>query len=78
MSLDFDFPSFDIFGESENNINENKNNDKIIEQDYNNCSKSIKLKNKNLFRRAFSETQLLDLLGIDFKDGESLHNGRRY
>lgn len=28
---------------------------------------------KLIYRRAFSETQLLDVLGIDFKDGESYH-----
>lgn len=28
---------------------------------------------KHIFRRAFSETQLLDAVGIDFKDGESYH-----
>ena len=28
---------------------------------------------KTIYRRAFSETQLLDVLGFDFKDGESYH-----
>lgn len=28
---------------------------------------------KNIYRRAFSETQLLDVLGFNFKDGESYH-----
>ncbi len=28
---------------------------------------------KQIYRRAFSETQLLDVLGFDFKDGESYH-----
>lgn len=28
---------------------------------------------KHLYRRAFSETQLLDVLGFDFKNGESYH-----
>ena len=28
---------------------------------------------KHLYRRAFSESQLLDVVGIDFKDGESYH-----
>jgi len=35
-------------------------------------SKSIKRRDKNIYRRAFSETQLLDILG-DFNDGESYH-----
>lgn len=28
---------------------------------------------RNIYRRAFSETQLLDVLGFDYKDGESYH-----
>ncbi len=28
---------------------------------------------KNIFRRAFSETQLLDVVGINFKEGENYH-----
>lgn len=28
---------------------------------------------KNIYRKAYSETQLLDVLGFDFKDGESYH-----
>jgi hypothetical protein len=30
-------------------------------------------KNKNIYRKAYSETQLLDVLGFNFKDGESYH-----
>ena len=30
-------------------------------------------RDKNIYRRAFSETQLLDVLGFDFKEGESYH-----
>ena len=33
----------------------------------------LELSSKYLYRRAFSETQLLDVLGFDFKDGESYH-----
>lgn len=33
----------------------------------------VELSSKYLYRRAFSETQLLDVLGFDFKDGESYH-----
>lgn len=33
----------------------------------------IKRNDKTIYRRAFSETQLLDVLGFDFKDGESYH-----
>ena len=29
--------------------------------------------NKNLYRRAYSETQLMDAVGVDFKDGETYH-----
>lgn len=28
---------------------------------------------KNIYRRAFSETQLIDIAGLNFKDGESYH-----
>ena len=30
-------------------------------------------RDKNIYRKAFSETQLLDVLGFDFKEGESYH-----
>lgn len=30
-------------------------------------------KDTNIYRKAFSETQLLDVLGFDFKDGETYH-----
>lgn len=36
-------------------------------------AEAINLSTKYLYRRAFSETQLLDVLGFDFKDGESYH-----
>lgn len=29
--------------------------------------------NRNIYRKAYSETQLLDVLGFNFKDGESYH-----
>jgi len=32
-----------------------------------------KRNDRNIYRRAFSETQLLDVLGFDFKEGESYH-----
>ena len=30
-------------------------------------------RDKNIYRKAFSETQLLDVLGFNFKEGESYH-----
>lgn len=33
----------------------------------------LKRSNSNIYRRAFSETQLLDILPLDMKDGESYH-----
>ena len=36
-------------------------------------STCLKRKDKAIYRRAFSETQLLDLVGFDFNDGESYH-----
>ena len=36
-------------------------------------STALKRTDKNIYRRAFSETQLLDILGFDFKNGESYH-----
>lgn len=36
-------------------------------------STCIKRQDKSIYRRAFSETQLLDILSINMKDGESYH-----
>ena len=36
-------------------------------------STCLKRTDKNIYRRAFSETQLLDILGFNFKNGESYH-----
>ena len=36
-------------------------------------STALKRTDKNIYRRAFSETQLLDILGFNFKNGESYH-----
>ena len=36
-------------------------------------AKAIKTINKNLYRKAYSEVQLLDLVGCNFQDGESWH-----
>jgi len=36
-------------------------------------STCIKKNDKSIYRRAFSETQLLDILPLDMKDGESYH-----
>jgi len=35
--------------------------------------KCMMRKQKNIYRRAFSETQLMDVVGTNFKDGESYH-----
>lgn len=36
-------------------------------------STCLKRKTNSIYRRAFGETQLLDLVGLDFKDGDSYH-----
>jgi hypothetical protein len=36
-------------------------------------STNIKRRHQNTYRRAFSETQLLDIVDLDFKDGDSYH-----
>lgn len=36
-------------------------------------STCLKRSDKQIYRRAFSETQLLDLVGLDFRDGEQYH-----
>lgn len=36
-------------------------------------STCLKRKNNDIYRRAFGETQLLDITGFDFKDGDSYH-----
>jgi len=53
----------------------NKKKETVVNKDsfYKINASCIKRLNKNIFRRAFSETQLLDAVGIDFKDGESYH-----
>lgn len=36
-------------------------------------AKTLKRHNRNIYRRAFSETQLLDMVELDFKEGDSYH-----
>ena len=50
--------------------------DKIIEVEKPPVRRNVictKRNDRNIYRRAFSETQLLDVLGFDFKEGESYH-----
>jgi len=54
--------------ESDNSIAPNNNHEKK-----NKRSTCLKRSTRNIYRRAFSETQLLDILGFDFKNGESYH-----
>ncbi len=46
---------------------------KIPEKPRQKRSTCLKRKDKSIYRRAFSETQLLDLVGFSFSDGESYH-----
>ena len=42
-------------------------------QQYARRTRAIARSQKNIYRRAYSETQLLDAVGFDFADGESYH-----
>ena len=65
--FDFDAISFDdIF---EKTPSENSK----IEADDKKSVQCLKRTVKNIYRRAFSEIQLLDVAGIDFNEGESYH-----
>ena len=66
--MDFDL-DFDI------GIDEpKKKEEKIaIKQAKRRTTECVVRSDKHLYRRAFSETQLLDVVGINFQDGESYH-----
>jgi hypothetical protein len=53
--------------------NENKQKPTTEEKPKQHRSTCLKRNDKSIYRRAFSETQLLDILSNDFKDGESYH-----
>jgi hypothetical protein len=50
-----------------------KQMDDVQRNSHRRSTECIQLSTKYLYRRAFSETQLLDILGFDFKNGESYH-----
>lgn len=60
--------SFDTIFEGDG-IKENE----PVKQTHRRTTECIVRSDKTIYRRAFSETQLLDAVGIEFKDGESYH-----
>lgn len=69
MSELFDDINTDIFAEAE--VTEEVN--ALSEKPRQKRSTVLKRWSNNIYRRAFSETQLLDLVGLDFQDGDSYH-----
>ena len=63
-----------IFKESKNTFSEEISiEDQPLQKSHRRVTECIVRTDKNIYRRAFSETQLLDAIGFDFKDGESYH-----
>ena len=59
--------------ENEDQEKETIQENKPIQQSRRRHTECIVRSDKSIYRRAFSETQLLDVLGFDFKEGESYH-----
>lgn len=59
--------------ENEDQGKETIQENKPIQQSRRRHTECIIRNDKTIYRRAFSETQLLDVLGFDFKEGESYH-----
>lgn len=69
--LNIDFADyFSDIAPKEDPINDEDNAPERPKQKRSTC---LKRSERQIYRRAFSETQLLDLVGLDFKDGESYH-----
>ncbi len=74
-SMNFDnlFNEFDInFGNDEKNESEIESLDKAEEKRTRRAT-VLKRHTSNIYRRAFSETQLLDIVDLNFQPGESYH-----
>jgi len=67
MKEHIDEIDLDLFGENVPSDEENPPEKKSHR------STCLKRRDVNTYRRAFGETQLLDIMGFDFKDGESYH-----
>lgn len=61
----FNFPGFDKSDDS--------NSESTSKNTHRRSTECLIRLDKNIYRKAFSETQLLDVLGFDFKEGESYH-----
>ena len=68
-----DFNLDDYFSDLEPKADLINDEDNAPEQPKQKRSTCLKRSDKMIYRRAFSETQLLDLTGFDFHDGESYH-----
>ena len=70
LNLDWDIDdNWDNEDIEKETIQENK----PVQQSRRRHTECIVRNDKTIYRRAFSETQLLDVLGFDFKEGESYH-----
>ena len=70
LNLDWDI---DDNWENEDIEKETIQENKPVQQSRRRHTECIVRNDKTIYRRAFSETQLLDVLGFDFKEGESYH-----
>jgi hypothetical protein len=61
------------FGLNKNNTEKNTEKKPVKKVHSRRKTECVVLSNTYLYRRAFSETQLIDALGFDFKKGESYH-----
>ena len=68
--IDFDFDlDFGLNKEAEIDID----NTPMVQQPHRRSTECLMRETKTIYRRAFSETQLLDVLGFKFKEGFSYH-----
>lgn len=74
MEVDFDnmFNDFTIGGEEESKDSEIQALDKAEDKRTRRAT-VLKRNTNNIYRRAFSETQLLDIVDLNFQDGEGYH-----
>jgi hypothetical protein len=52
---------------------EEKENKTVVKKTHRRNTECIVRSDKNIYRKAYSETKLLDVLGFNFKNGESYH-----
>ena len=73
LDLDLDLNldlGLDLFDDETSKKSEDEKKEKVINKVRASC---IERQNKHMYRRAFSETQLLDIVDLNFKKGDSYH-----